>query len=264
MFKKSAWLFLAVLFLSTTILPGCGENQDYSITNIVLSDTKDSKTGLISEPKSVFVNSTNYIYGQAYLSNPVADKPTYIQIIWKYTQDKSNSIIHTNTLSTSQSATIAFKAQRPGFNWSQGSYLLEFVINDKTYATTTFTIGEVPIENAYIESIQTTASVDSYHNPTAPTSEFPATADAIYLTIATTNKMPMDTEVKVEWHYTQEQEFLSAATATLGPEEQDHFTLDKAHHQKFLLSNGNWRSGGYKARIYFDNKYIDEIRFNVS
>lgn len=262
--KSKIFGVAAILLFSLILIPGCGPEDDYALTNIVLSDKKDNTSGLITEPKTKFANNINYIYGQAELTNPFPDKQTYIQIIWKYTGDNSNSIINTNTINTNLSGTIGFKAQRPGFNWNRGTHMIEFVIDDRIIATHYFEIGDVPIENAYIKSIETASSIDSYHNPTNPTSNFSPTGNTIYLTIATTNQMPINTEVKIEWYYTQKQEFLSSATTTIGPEDQDSFALDKQHHPKFLLSNGNWPSGGYKARIYFDNKYIDEIRFNVS
>lgn len=264
MSKQKIAILTLIIAIILPIFSGCGSEENYSITNIMLSDSKDEKTGLITENKDTFPNNTNYIYGQANLANPYPDTTTFIQIIWKYTQDKSNSVIHTNTISTNLSGTIAFNAQRPGYNWSQGSHAIEFVIDDVVYATHTFNIGEVPIENQYIESIQTSSSVDPYHNPTSPTSSFLPTNKEIYLTISTTNQMPTNTEVKIEWYYTQNQEFLSSASTIMGPEDQDHFTLSKTHHQSFLQSNGNWPSGGYKARIYVDNKLVEEIRFTVS
>jgi hypothetical protein len=60
-------------------LNGCGPN-DYAVTNISISDHKDEKTSLVTNPLTVLPSNTPIIYGQASLTNPNTDTQTYIQI----------------------------------------------------------------------------------------------------------------------------------------------------------------------------------------
>ncbi|MBU0647869.1 hypothetical protein KJ855_01690 [Patescibacteria group bacterium] len=256
--KKVIPVFIFCLFLLT----GCGEEKDYQISDIKVSDKRDNDTKLLLEPSNHINDLASTIYGQATFFNPNTESNTLMQIIWKHTE--SEEIITTNTIKTSQGGTILFSAPRPGFNWKRGEYTIEFIILDTTYAIYSFTVGETNPENEYISSIQTSSTVDYSHNPTSPSTTFPKTISEIYLTIETSAKMPKSTEIKVEWRYTQKDKFLSSAISTIGPEEKTHFTFDKKSHQPHLETDGNWPPGGYIAKIYLDNKFAFDVRFTIN
>jgi len=260
MFKKTILSIAFILF--TLILPAC--DNDYKISNISLGAERDKKTSLITTPQTVFEPDTSIIYGQATFTNPETKENTTLQIIWNYIKDGEDVPVNSNNITTNQGGTIGFQSKRPGYNWQTGKYRIDFIIKEKTYATYEFTVGNTGIQNQYISSLETASKVDSAHNPTTITDTFSPTAQEIYLTLATTKEAPKNLSVKVEWYYVSDSQKLNEATTTVGPNQKTHFTLDKQHNQTFLLPNGNWPSGNYRADIYLNQEKLDtSVRFEI-
>lgn len=258
---KKIYLIIA-FFLFTLILPAC--NSDYKFSDIKLGIQIDKKTSLITNPQTVFEPDTAIIYGQTAFTNPNSKEATNIQIIWNYIENGEDVPVNSNTVNTNLSGIIGFQSKRPGYNWQIGKYRIDFIIAEKTYATYEFSIGDTGPQNLWLSSIVTASQVDSAHNPTTLATNFPATTKEIYLAIATTKDAPKNLEIKVEWYYTSDSQKINEATTTLGPNQKTHFILDKQHNQTFLLPNGNWKTGGYRADIYLNQiKLKDSIRFEI-
>ncbi|MFZ5392350.1 MAG: hypothetical protein ACOZAR_04140 [Patescibacteria group bacterium] len=250
------------LFIFILILPACP--GEYKFSDIKLGDQKDKKTSLITNPQTVFEANTAVIYGQASFTNPDTKNPTSIQIIWNYTGNGEDVPVNSNTINTNLSGTIGFQSKRPGYNWQIGSYRIDFIINQKTYATYKFSIGDTGKQDAMINSVKTASQIDSSHNPVIETDTFSPTSKEIFLTIATSPEAPKNSNLKVEWWYTTDTKKINDASTTVGPNQKTHFTLDKQHNQTFLTPDGNWPKGNYRADIYLNQtKLKSTVLFEI-
>ncbi|HPN67832.1 MAG TPA: hypothetical protein PLZ62_04200 [bacterium] len=264
--KLANIFFLPVLILS---LCSCGQN-DYTVTQISLSDHRDEKTSLITNPLTTYPSNTPIIYGQAKFTTPKDGTQTYIQINFSMLdEDGDKEIIDSDTKNTKQSGTMIFEGRRPGLSWPVGNYSVDFVIEDKTYASQTFEVvsSETSVyteKSNWINSIQTCKSVDSAHNPINTTSVFAPTDKEIYLTLEFNDKVTKNSEVKVEWVYLDNIEKFTSQVQTISKNQKIHFVIDKTYNANFLQTNGDWQHGSYQANIYIDNVLVKTIAYQIN
>lgn len=259
---------LLILLLSTFLFVGCGPST-YQFNNIKLSDNRDEKTKLVTDPKTTFPSNTPIIYGQTSFVNPNEGKTTYILINFSLlNEDGEGEIVDSSTKTAQSGGTMIFEGKRPGFSWSTGNYAIDFIVNNETIARQEFTIvstttSDLSAKSNWGKDYQTSLQVDSNHNPISPTSNFKATDEEIQLSFSSTDKMAKNTKIKVDWIYLTNKKLIISQEQTLSKNQRTHFTLDKTHNANFLNSNGDWPTGNYKADIYFDDTLVNMVQFKI-
>lgn len=263
-------LFTSILLLITILsFSGCCGPSQYQFTNTQLSDARNEKTYKIIEPKNTFPSDIQTIYGQSSFVMPNDGEMTYIMINFAQIDENGyQEIVDSSTKSTQHAGLLIFEGKRPGFSWPVGQYVVDFIVNDISYAQYPFEIVSSNIVSDTAKSewgtdYQTSIDIDSEHNPIQPSSNFKTTDEEIFLSFASTPSMPKTTAIRVEWFYLDQKQLIISQEQTMNKSQKTHFTLDKTHSRNFLQSNSDWPTGNYKADIYFDNTLVNIIQFRV-
>jgi hypothetical protein len=256
--------FIIILSLSSCLGP-----STYQFNNIQLSDSHDEKTLKLTDSKTTFPSNTPIIYGQTTFVNPNEGKTTYIQVNFSLLDENGEAeIVDSSTKTTQNGGTMIFEGKRPGFSWSTGQYVVDFIINNETIARYEFTIvstgtSQLTEKSNWATDYQTSLTVDSNHDPINPSSKFQTTDNQIQLSLSATSSMPKNTTVKVDWYYLDNQKLIISQEQTISKNQRVHFTLDKTYTRNFLQANGDWPSGSYKADIYFDDTLVTMVQFKI-